>query len=190
MKQGNLLEWACSLIFLEMLKAGLDVVVRWAPPGFMSSLYGEPLVQPEGLCLGFVVLKQNEKQARRSVCGLQQRATGCYGWLVSFLEGAKLHLLGELSFYQQERKITLLARHLTFSQSGEQREADECRGKTCPHCYARGLNYSCYRYYIRLIQAGILNMHIICNDLALTWSTIQFQDSASVRVLTYNNLTK
>lgn len=141
-----------------------------------------------GAVLGFVFLMQNEKQVRWGVCWLQQCSTGCYGRLVSFLEGAKLHLLGELSFYQQERKITLLARHLTFSQRGEQQEVDECRGKTCPHCYARRLNYSCYRYCIWLIQAVNLNIHIICNDLVLTWSTIQFQDSASVSVLRYNKL--
>lgn len=100
-----------------------------------------------GSVLGFVFLKQNGRPIRWAVCGVLC-PTGCYGWLVSFLEGAKLHLLGELSFYQQERKTALLVRNLTFSQSRKQQGVDECRGKTCPHCYASGLNYTCYRFII------------------------------------------
>lgn len=37
--QGIVLEWACSLIFLKMLKAGPDTVVQWVPLGFVSALY-------------------------------------------------------------------------------------------------------------------------------------------------------
>lgn len=116
------------------------MVVQRVPLGFMSAQYEEPVVQPQARRW---VLFFSSRMGGRSH-ELPQSSTGCYGWLVSFLEGAKLHLLGELSFYQQERKTTLLARHLTSSQSEEQREVDECGGKTRPRCYARGLNYSCY----------------------------------------------
>lgn len=47
-RQGSLLVF-CSLIFLQMLKAHVDMAVRRQPLGFMSALCGEPLVQPEAL---------------------------------------------------------------------------------------------------------------------------------------------
>lgn len=119
-----------------MLKAELDMAVQRGPLGFMSALYGELLNQGRCSVPGFFCFSQAEWERE-----LGLGAPTVLYWLlrltVSFLEGVKLHLLGELSFYQQERNTTLLAKHLTSSQSGEQREVDECRGKTCPHCYAR-----------------------------------------------------
>lgn len=127
----------------------------------------------------------------RAVCWLPQCSTGCYGWLVLFLEAAKLHLLGELSFYQQERKTTLLARHLTFSQSGEQQEADECRGKKHVLIVMQedwivlvtGLE-------LRSIQAVIVNVHTICKDPVLRWRTLSVLRwcGLATHVLTYSKL--
>lgn len=122
----------CSLIFLKMLKAHVDMVVRRQPLGFMSALCREPLVQPEALRWVFCFSRAElETDGGRAVCALPQCSAGCYGRLVSFLEGAKLHLLGELSFYQRERNTTLLAKHPKRSlRLEEQREVDECERKT------------------------------------------------------------
>ena len=81
-----------------MLKAELDMVVQKLPPWVHVSTVWRAACTTRGAVLGFVFLKQNGRQIGRAVCALPQCSTGCYGRLVSFLEGAKLHLLGELSF--------------------------------------------------------------------------------------------
>lgn len=79
--------------------------------------------------LGFVFLPQNGRQIGQDVCLRPGRSAACYGWLGSSLEGAEVHLSGELSLEEEHS----FWRGLAYSSPGDElQEVDEHWGrKSC-----------------------------------------------------------
>lgn len=138
------MECACSLVFLKMLKSELDMIVRWMPLGFTWAQYGAGCTTT-GTVSGFVFLRQIRMSSPRAPSVFY-----CTFWLTSLIPGRCMTspFGGIVILYQQEWNTTLLARHLTRTQSEEQWEVDERGGKTCTHCYSRGMIYSCYCFRV------------------------------------------
>lgn len=85
-----------------------------APLVHVSTVWGGAM--PPGFALGLVFLLQNGRHIGRDICLHPGCSAARYGWLGSFLEGTELYLLGELSFYQQQRNTTLLASNIFSGQ--------------------------------------------------------------------------
>lgn len=96
---------ACSLIFLKTLKVACATDAQQAPPTeFMSAQFGEVLLRPHGSASGFVFpLRKNGRHIGQVICLHPGCSAARYARLGSFLKRAEFHLLGELSFYQQQR---------------------------------------------------------------------------------------
>ena len=163
MKRGSVSVWACSLIFLRALKAGRDMIAQRPPLGLtLSESWSYDQRRSTALCFSQTNKKEKKRKPLRSASHSAPpvvTAGSSHSWKVqNFTYRGSCHPTsrrGRQHFWQGI---------CASLKSGERQEVDES-GKNMSSLLCEEVNRSCWRCSVRLIQAVILNIHLISSYL-------------------------
>lgn len=125
------------------------------------------------LCVG-LCFSSAKWETHRTKYLFATRVLCCSLWLTGFISRRSRTLPFGGSCLSTSNRETQQLRHRTFSPGKELQEVDEHWGRGT--CSPRGnwfVLVAVSEYW--LIQAVILNIHMICNNCVLTWRTFFFQ---------------